>query len=87
MSSAAGRGVSPCASRAHGRSWFSAEPPTRFGRTPKVANVVFVQTEDVERAHARAVARFGGQDGVRDRGLLESAVMAPRTGYYASLAA
>jgi death on curing protein len=28
----------------------------------------------------------GGQDGVRDRGLLESAVNAPRSGYYASLA-
>lgn len=52
----------------------------------KVADVVFVETEDVERAHARALARFGGQEGVRDRGLLESAVMAPRTGYYASLA-
>lgn len=52
----------------------------------RAADVVFVQTEDVERAHSLALARFGGQDGVRDRGLLESAIMAPTTGYYASLA-
>lgn len=52
----------------------------------KLADVVFVEVEEVEVAHAAVLAAHGGQDGVRDRGLLESAVSAPRTGYYASLA-
>lgn len=35
--------------------------------------------------HARLLARFGGRGGIRDLGLLESALMRPRTGYYKSL--
>jgi death-on-curing protein len=35
--------------------------------------------------HTRLIERFGGKDGVRDLGLLESALMRPRTGYYKSL--
>lgn len=31
------------------------------------------------------IARYGGSDGVRDRGLLESALYRPQTGYYADL--
>ncbi len=38
------------------------------------------------KAHAIGIARFGGMPGLRDRGLLESAVMAARSGYYGSLA-
>ncbi|MBX3231300.1 MAG: type II toxin-antitoxin system death-on-curing family toxin [Labilithrix sp.] len=49
-------------------------------------DVVFVDVDEVLAAHSRVLAKDGGQDGVRDRGLLESAVMAPRTGYYNSLA-
>ncbi|MBN9163164.1 MAG: type II toxin-antitoxin system death-on-curing family toxin [Myxococcales bacterium] len=52
----------------------------------KLADVLFLEVEDVEQAHAVSLAAHGGQDGIRDRGLLESAVMAPRTGYYGSLA-
>jgi death on curing protein len=52
----------------------------------KLADVVFIEVEEVEVAHAAVLAAHGGQDGVRDRGLLESAVNAPRSGYYASLA-
>lgn len=35
--------------------------------------------------HSRLIERFGGKDGVRDMGLLESALMRPQTGYYKSL--
>ena len=35
--------------------------------------------------HSRLIERFGGTDGVRDMGLLESALMRPQTGYYKSL--
>ena len=35
--------------------------------------------------HSRLIERFGGKDGVRDLGLLESALMRPQTGYYKSL--
>lgn len=35
--------------------------------------------------HARLLERFGGAGGIRDLGLLESALMRPRTGYYKSL--
>lgn len=35
--------------------------------------------------HARLIERFGGQGGVRDLGLLKSALMRPQSGYYATL--
>lgn len=35
--------------------------------------------------HSRLIERFGGKDGVRDMGLLESALMRPQTGYYKTL--
>jgi death-on-curing protein len=35
--------------------------------------------------HTRLIDRFGGKGGVRDMGLLESALMRPQTGYYKSL--
>jgi death-on-curing protein len=44
----------------------------------KLAEVVFVEQEDVMGAHAEALARFGGSDGLRSEELLLSAVMAPR---------
>ena len=36
--------------------------------------------------HQRAIGRFGGQAGVRDYGLLLSALYRPQTGYYEDLA-
>lgn len=53
----------------------------------KLANVVFVEVDDVLHWHARGLASHGGQDGVRDMGTLQSAIMAPRAGYYTTLAA
>ena len=35
--------------------------------------------------HKNLINRFGGEPGVRDLGLLESALMRPQTGYYKSL--
>ena len=36
--------------------------------------------------HTRLVERFGGTGGLRDPGLLESALFRPRSGYYADVA-
>ena len=46
-------------------------------RYPTVAETVAV--------HARLIARFGGSDGIRDHGALESALARPRSGYYSDL--
>jgi death-on-curing protein len=48
--------------------------------------VLFLEIEDVELVHVRMIAEYGGADGQRDAGLLESAVMAPRSGCYSTLA-
>ena len=42
--------------------------------------------EEVLATHQALVERFGGLPGVRDLGLLESALFRPRTGYYRDLA-
>jgi death-on-curing protein len=42
--------------------------------------------DEVLAIHARLIERFGGSPGVRDLGLLESALYRPRTGYYLDLA-
>ena len=41
----------------------------------------FLILEDVLDIHARQLARFGGAAGIRDRGLLESAVAAPQAAF------
>ena len=38
--------------------------------------------EDVLIAHQLVIARYGGSQGLRDRGGLESALARPQTGYY-----
>jgi death-on-curing protein len=42
--------------------------------------------DEVLAIHKGLVERFGGLEGVRDLGLLESALYRPRTGYYKDLA-
>lgn len=42
----------------------------------KLSEVLFPDVEDVKGFHAVALARNGGSDGVRDPGMLESAVLA-----------
>jgi death-on-curing protein len=49
-------------------------------------DILFLEVDDVLEAHAIGIARFGGSSGLRDPGLLESAVMSARSGYYGSLA-
>ena len=47
-----------------------------------VSTVQFLSLDEVLAIHERLIDRFGGDDGVRDRGLLESALFRPQTGYY-----
>jgi death-on-curing protein len=46
-----------------------------------------LSVDEVLLIHERLVAAFGGPRGVRDQGLLESALFRPQTGYYDDLAA
>ncbi len=47
--------------------------------------VVYPTLEEILFLHARLIERFGGAPGVRDPGLIESALARPRSGYYESL--
>jgi len=47
---------------------------------------VFLSVDEVLAIHDRLVTTFGGLSGVRDHGLLESALFRPRTGHYRDLA-
>lgn len=46
----------------------------------------FLSVDEVLAVHERLIAEFGGPGGVRDPGLLESALYRPRTGYYRDVA-
>ena len=48
--------------------------------------VVFLSRDEALEIHRALLERFGGPAGVRDLGLLESALYRPRTGYYEDLA-
>lgn len=48
--------------------------------------VLHLTVEEVLAIYEGLLARFGGCPGVRDLGLLESALYRPRTGYYRDLA-
>ena len=41
----------------------------------------FLELEDVFDLHADSIARYGGDLGIRDRGLIESAVAVPRQSF------
>lgn len=43
---------------------------------------VFLTFEQVERLHQKSISRFGGTQGVRDRGLFERAIAQPRHTYF-----
>lgn len=47
--------------------------------------VLFLTLDEVLALHQRLLEKFGGSDGVRDLGLLESALYRPRSGYYEDL--
>jgi death-on-curing protein len=46
----------------------------------------YLTVDEALAIHERLIDRFGGESGVRDVGLLESALYRPQTGYYADLA-
>lgn len=50
------------------------------------SSVQFLSVDEVLAIHERLIERFGGPPGVRDKGLLESALFRPQTGYYRDLA-
>jgi death-on-curing protein len=49
-------------------------------------SVLHLTLDEALAIHERLVDRFGGLGGVRDLGLLESALYRPRTGYYRDIA-
>jgi death on curing protein len=47
--------------------------------------VEYLTLEDALYIHAEQLRLFGGAPGIRDHGLIESALLRPQTGYYADL--
>jgi death-on-curing protein len=47
--------------------------------------VLFPSLQEALELHKQLIRRFGGSDGIRDMGLLESALVRPQTGYYDTL--
>ncbi len=47
--------------------------------------VRFLSLDEILAIQERLIDRFGGRHGVRDKGLLESALFRPQTGYYTHL--
>jgi death on curing protein len=45
----------------------------------------YVTVVEALAIHADQIERYGGSPSVRDRGLLEGALVRPQTGYYSSL--
>ncbi len=50
------------------------------------SEVAFLSLDEALAIHDRLIETFGGPRGVRDPGLLESALYRPRSGYYNDLA-
>ena len=50
------------------------------------SSVQFLSVDEVLAIHERLIDQFGGSAGIRDKGLLESALFRPQTGYYSDLA-
>jgi death-on-curing protein len=46
---------------------------------------IFLTVEECIRLHEQHIIRFGGTPGLRDPGLLESALARPRSGYYQTI--
>jgi death-on-curing protein len=48
-------------------------------------DITYLTLDDALDLHQRQIALYGGSPGIRDRGLIESALLRPQTGYYADL--
>ena len=46
--------------------------------------IEYLGIDEVIELHRKLIERFGGKDGVRDYGLLESSLFRPQSGYYKS---
>ncbi|MCB1386407.1 MAG: type II toxin-antitoxin system death-on-curing family toxin [Nitratireductor sp.] len=46
---------------------------------------IYLTIDEALDIHADQIAVFGGSPGVRDRGLIEAALLRPQTGYYTDL--
>lgn len=46
---------------------------------------LYITLDEALRIHELLIKEFGGASGVRDMGLIESALLRPQTGYYADL--
>jgi len=53
-------------------------------KTP-IDTVKFLSLDEVLALHERVIEKFGGASGIRDPGLLESALYRPQSGYYEGL--
>jgi death on curing protein len=51
-----------------------------------VSERTYLTVAEVLAIHQRLISEYGGIHGIRDRGLLESAVFRPQTGYYSGAA-
>lgn len=49
------------------------------------SSVQFLSVDEALEIQARLIDKFGGSHGIRDQGLLESALFRPQTGYYEHL--
>lgn len=47
--------------------------------------IIYLTSEEVLEIHKLLIEEFGGEIGLRDRGLLESALFRPQTGYYENI--
>jgi death-on-curing protein len=47
--------------------------------------VLYLTLQETLELHEQLILRFGGPSGVRDMGLLESALVRPQSGYYETL--
>ncbi len=48
--------------------------------------IQFLSVDEAIAIHERLIERFRGTSGIRDKGLLESALFRPQTGYYDDIA-
>lgn len=48
-------------------------------------SVLYLTLQETLELHEQLISRYGGPHGVRDMGLLESALIRPQTGYYETL--
>jgi len=48
-------------------------------------SILFLSLDEVIEMHKILIKRYGGAEGIRDLGLLESALYRPKTGYYKDL--